>query len=492
MAVMRGIVGQTAVGAVEMEEYAKQMGRIAANAHMMQGSADTNIMKMSALAQFVVEAGGGTGGADAARSLVSLMTTPQKGARAKAFAKHGVDLYTDKSKTLLRPIDEIIKDSISKTGGSLPGLNEMWMDTLGAKSVKGLSSAYRDASGATSGTAAEKDAAGRKAIDAALDKYMKAQLDAATEQKNIADHQKSIAAKAQDFQNNLDRIVSVTATQLIPPLERAAPSAIKIAEAFAKVAGWAAENPGKAILAAFVMSIARAGVESRIREQIERWFAGPGARRMPGGSPLGAGPGADTGGGGPLMLSPPGQLNRSNPRGFRAAIKGGGIGAGFNALVGGAMGYSAGAGVDAMAGSQSSGLFSMIGAGAGAGAAYGPWGALIGGGLGALGAIPKLLDEAIPVLKGGGYKFGEKVAGGSDGDAYDRMVAEYTKTHPGAAPGAGGAAGPPKIEAQIDHTQFSKAVGHEIRAALAQGVRISNINELRPPKVSGKGRDEET
>lgn len=476
VAVMRGIVGQTAVGAVEMEEYAKQMGRIAANAHMMVGPADKNIMKMSALAQFVVEAGGGTGGADAARSLVSLMTTPQKGARRKAFEKHGVSLYTDNTpgkRTQLRDITDIIKDSISKTGGDLPALNEMWMDVLGAKSVKGLSTLYREAAGGTSGTAAEKDAAGRKAIDQALDKYMRAQLDKATEEKNIAEHQRSPAAKAQQFQNNLDKIVSVVATKVIPPLESAAPSVLKFAEAMGRVAAWAADNPGKAIAAAFLLSLARAGIETLVRHKIERWFNGVGR----GGAPLFGGPGG----------APPGAIVPAGTLG--GAVRAGGASAAFNAAVGGLMGYSAGSAVDAVAGSQKQGLFSMIGAGAGAGAAYGPWGALIGAGGGALGALFKpggLIDEFAAVTKH--FTFGEKVAGGSSGADYDRMMAEYRKSHPGAV-GGGGAAGPPKITAEMDPTQITKALGDTMRSTTIR-VHVVNASDLKQtqPQVDPRGR----
>lgn len=485
VAVMRGIVGQTAVGAVEMEEYAKQMGRIAANAHMMEGQVDTNIMTMSALAQFVVERGGGTGGADAARSLNSLMTTPQKGARAKAFKRNNVELYTDKSQTKLRNIVDIIKDSISQTGGSLPKLNEMWMDVLGAKSVKGLSGAYGEAANATPGTAAEKDAAGRKAIDASLDKYMKAQLDKKAEDENIKAHRESNAAKAQMFQQNLDKIVATMAQRVIPALENLAEPALKVADGLARMVAWSAENPLKAVSIALFAGIVRAAAESAARLALERTLGGAGRGAGAGSSIItgGGGGGIVSGRGGSIRQRVNGVLAPGSAAGALMAVGGG--------LVGGMSGLSAAQAAGAQSGSLG-GMSAQIGAG-------GIGGLLMGGPLGALvgltvGSASTIHDNVTGTM--GGYDAAwEGVKSFFSGDGFfqgmnrqldKNAYAEADKR--AASPQATG--GPLQVKAEVDQTPTVQAVNG--LASRTLNVNVTNFpapgSDGVPPRVDSAGR----
>lgn len=265
IAVMRGIVGQTAVGAVEMKDYATQLGRVAAGAQKFEGDIGENILKFSAMTQLNIESGGATSAADAARGTAAFVNTLGKGARINAFRKAGVQVFSDKEETTHRDPFEIIKDSFRATGGNIPQLSTMFMDVLGRKTITGLTGAFKDAGGGEAGIAA---------VEKSLDRYMKAQLDAATETKNNADIQASAAAKAVRFQNELDKIVSVTANDVMPAFQRLAPVALKAADAFGGLVQFTAENPGAAITAAIVASIARAGLESAARAGIERAFTG--------------------------------------------------------------------------------------------------------------------------------------------------------------------------------------------------------------------------
>jgi hypothetical protein len=217
------------------------------------------------MTQLNIESGGATSAADAARGTAAFVNTLGKGARIKAFEKAGVDIFADKEKTIHRDPFEILKDSFRKTGGNIPKLSNMYMDVLGRKTITGLTGAYKSAGGGEEGI---------KAVEQSLNRYMKAQLDAATEAKNIADIQASTAAKAQRFQNNLDKIVSTTANDLLPALESAAPVVLQLSKAFGGLIGWVIENPGKAILGAILGSIARAGMESAFRTAIDNLFKG--------------------------------------------------------------------------------------------------------------------------------------------------------------------------------------------------------------------------
>lgn len=81
-------------------------------------------------------------------------------------------------------------------------------------------------------------------------------------------------SKAQVFQNQLDKIASGMATKLMPSLERLAPLVLSAADGFAKFVAWTIDNPGKAVAAALVGSIARAQIDTVIRAGIENLMKG--------------------------------------------------------------------------------------------------------------------------------------------------------------------------------------------------------------------------
>jgi hypothetical protein len=273
--VMRGIVGQTAVGAVEMKDYAAQMGRVAANAKAFQGDVSQNILTLSALTQLSIAEGGATSGADAARSIGAFANTTSKGQRIRAFQKHGVKLFNAEG-TQKRPILDIIKDSLVASKGNIPAMTEMWADTLGQKPIKGMINAYNKAGGGG------KDGPGVKAAMALLEPYKNAQLDKETERKNLEDYQATRAAKAQRFQNQLDIITDSLASRIIPAFEQLAPLALQIAKAFGNFVAWATENPGKVIAMAISYAIGRALTESFFRTLLEGTIKSGIGRRIAG------------------------------------------------------------------------------------------------------------------------------------------------------------------------------------------------------------------
>lgn len=270
LSVMRGIVGQTAVGAVEMKDYASQMGRIAANAKQFQGNAATNILELSALTQLSIAEGGATSGADAARSIAAFANTTSKGARINKFKKLGVDVFNEQG-TQKRPILDIIHDSLIASKGNLKDFTDMWADTLGQKPLKGLVNAYNLAGGGEKGWAAAKEK---------IAPYMRAQMTEDVEKRNVSDYKKTAEAKAQDFQNKLDKITESLASKLLPAMEELAPLALSIAKAFGNFVAWATENPGKLVALAISASIGRALTESVFRAALERIIKSAAGRQI--------------------------------------------------------------------------------------------------------------------------------------------------------------------------------------------------------------------
>lgn len=270
---MRAIIGQTAIGSVEMPDFASQMGRIAANANKFGGSKAKNIQSMSALAQLALESGGASSAADAARSVAGFAQTFSKPARLAEFKKQGIDVFTDKSHTKLRDPIELIKDAFRKTKGDIPKLASLFKDVIGQKPVTALGQAYTGAGGGEKGITA---------IDAAFDRYRKAMITGEAEQQNMNDWLESTGGKAQRFQNQLDEIAEKATSKLIPALEDAGPGLLKFAELVGKLSTWVVENPKMAIAGAISASIMRAGLESTLRSGIERLILGAGGERAAG------------------------------------------------------------------------------------------------------------------------------------------------------------------------------------------------------------------
>jgi hypothetical protein len=297
--VMRTIIGQSAEGAVDMPDYASQLGRVAAGAFKFEGDRGRNIAALSALTQISMERGA-TSAADAARSTGSFVSTLGKGARLKEFEKAGVRVYSDdtlkdgkvvagEKRTQLRPLEEIIKDSFKATGGNIPQLGRMYMDVLGRKGVESLGAEYQSAGGGEAGLAA---------IQKVFDRYMKATISKDVEQKNIEDIKNSPAGKARAFQERLDTVIAKMTTELTPALEKMADPAIKVANAFASMAKFVAENPFKSLSIALTLAVTRAFAEMKLRSVLEGAINRSGSSMIPGG-----GFGSPGGGGGGTALA---------------------------------------------------------------------------------------------------------------------------------------------------------------------------------------------
>lgn len=263
--VMRTIAGQGKLGAVEISDMAVQMARIAAAASNFSGDRSTNIKQFGALAQIARAEGGAPSAAEAARSMGGFANTLKKGARIKAFAKEGIDVFTDDTKTQLKDPIELIKASLLATGGDLQRMNALFMDVVGARTVFGLQKTFTGAGGGQTGI---------EAVDKQIGRMMRAQMSKDEVKESAEKASNTDAARAAKFQNKLDQVSQGVMAKLVPALERAEPAILKFAETIGNVTTWAVENPKTAIAAAISMSLARAGLETVLRSGIERLLLG--------------------------------------------------------------------------------------------------------------------------------------------------------------------------------------------------------------------------
>ena len=266
LAIMRALAGQGKLGAVEMSDQAKYLARAAAAGPQFEGSVAKNIETMGILAQLARQRGGAASAAEAFTAVSGFTTTFKKNARRGEFEKAGISIE-GKGGMLRDPI-AIMKEVIAKTGGDVTAMNKMFMDVRGAKPMEAVANIYRQAGGGK---------AGERAVAAEFERLAAASMDTAEVERAFGERMKDTDSKAQVFQNKLEDMAGRMMTSVIPAFERLAPSLITVGDAFGKLVSWAAENPGKAITAAIVGSIAKAAIGETIAGSLKALIGGGGA-----------------------------------------------------------------------------------------------------------------------------------------------------------------------------------------------------------------------
>lgn len=267
MAFLRVLSAQGKIGAVEMEDQAKRLPMLTASAGKFGGDRMKVLTELAALTQISMDASATPAQAFTSMSRIgTTLTTPARIAEFNAaIGKDKTQQVLFDEKGDLKDPMAIIKASVIAAGTgpeSQAKLHKMWANILGAKGPEVVASAYRQAGGG---------AAGEAAVDAVLSKYMKSNALSPEATKIMNEDRKAgMKAKGQDFQNNLDKIVSVSAKELVPAFQELAPLALSAAKALGGVVAWAAANPGKAVLAGFAVAGMRAAAESAIRASVEQ------------------------------------------------------------------------------------------------------------------------------------------------------------------------------------------------------------------------------
>jgi hypothetical protein len=304
-AVMKSIAGQGKMGAVEIKDLATQMAKLGAGSTAFEGDASENIALMGAFAQLARSKGGATSANIAAGSVSSMVNTLKTPARMKAFKEEGIDVV-NKETGMLRNPQQILMAALAKTGGDPERLKKMYANVQGARAIEGSAQTFRAARAdvlAKGGTQEDATAAGLKAVAAEFDELKKVAMGEGEIRESLNRALQSQSAKAQQFNNRMDDVVGNLQAKMAPALERAAPALIKLADIASSWVAKAVDNPGKAIVAVIVASIAKAGIETAISSGIASMFkraAASAAIPVPG---TGAGAGAAVPGGRALPVA---------------------------------------------------------------------------------------------------------------------------------------------------------------------------------------------
>lgn len=256
--VMKVIAAQGQLGAVEIKDLAAQMAKLSAASTSFGGDKEKNVEKMGALVQLARQMGGASSSTQAATSVAGFVNTLKTKQRIKEFDKYGVETY-DKEGKIIDPF-KIMVESLKKTGGDPMKMKDMWKNVVGSKPVEAISTIYKDAE-------AKKKGSGEQAAYDKLAEFMKPMSEGQINS-NVATAMETTQSKAQLFQNQLQKIADSMAERVLPQLEKLGPKVLEVVEALSKIVGFAAENPGQAIVMAITGSIAKAAIGNVLQESI--------------------------------------------------------------------------------------------------------------------------------------------------------------------------------------------------------------------------------
>lgn len=296
-------------GAFELRDMASTFPELASAAQRAGMKGVSGMKTLGGLAQISRSATGS--GAEASTALqMALGKLIQEGASlesGKALGGKKVSVFNGEKVGLkhegsLRDVKEILADVISQSGGNLAQLQDVF-DARGIRAVSPLISTFSNTAAATKGTAAEKTAAGRKAVLDAI-------TDAANAAGNYADLQRDAADATKNSSVALDKLTAeLTAsvqrelvpvlTDLSPKLKDAIPPLVEVVKRLGEFAAFLAKNPlegiGAIVLGKITADLAAARIGSAVRETLTRMLGGnappvPTPEGMPPGLPSGSKP----------------------------------------------------------------------------------------------------------------------------------------------------------------------------------------------------------
>lgn len=283
--VMRMIAGQGKVGAVEIKDLAVQMAKLAAASTAFGGDAQANLEFMGGLAQMARATGGAASATQAATAVAGFVNTLKTPARLNAMISAGMkreDVY-DEAKNIRAPQD-IIKRALTATQGDPMAFKKIFANVVGARAVEPAAVEYRTAfATAKKGGADDKAAntAALAAVDALFAKFTKP-ISEKEMGESASKSMETTAARVQIFNNMLAATSEKLQAKLLPALEKAAPSILKLADMFVSLVSFAVENPGAAITSAIVASIGKAAIGAAASSAVTKLIEGA-AGKMTGG-----------------------------------------------------------------------------------------------------------------------------------------------------------------------------------------------------------------
>jgi hypothetical protein len=266
--VMTAVAQQGSMGAIEMRNLVDGMSELGGATRSFQGGPARILKSMGGLAQMALQRGGAGSPEEAVTAVARFATDIPE--HAKEFQKQGIGIYTDASHTQLRAPEQILADMLTKTGGDLGKMGDLF-GVRSQKVARGLSPLYtqaeRENAALPASQRAAKGTAGKKAILAEFEKF------AGATRSN-----EELAAQAGSRLEDPDLQIKEATKQFNAAVgEQLAPVAVEAAQNFSKFTPQVAEGTrALSMFVAFVASNPLAGIGSIVGAAIAKDIAGAG------------------------------------------------------------------------------------------------------------------------------------------------------------------------------------------------------------------------
>lgn len=279
-AVMRVLGGQAKTGAVSMRELPGSMVKLTSVARDFALSPETSkifadqgvttkvgqaVSTMGVLAQMAKFRGGATSASTATQAAMAFLRDTTTHSELSRWTAVGLNPFADAKHTQIKDPKRLIMEALDYSGGSLDKLSNIMPNRQSRMIPKAFLGAYNDAGGGE---------AGLKAVSDQYDKIAKSGVSVKEEQDSFDLAMKETVPKVQQFENKLQDTAEKISGKVLPVFEKLEPVILELTEKFGNMVAWAADNPGKAIVGAIVMSIGRAGLENALRTVIETTIKG--------------------------------------------------------------------------------------------------------------------------------------------------------------------------------------------------------------------------
>jgi hypothetical protein len=271
MKIMDAMAGQSKIGSIEMNDLAKEMGKLMSATANFKGDIGDLAADMGAMAQTAI-AGGASSAPEAMTALMRFADDlVQRGAASPAYKKAGIDVFEREMiggkevRGALKSPLEIIKQVVGGTKGDIAKIQSMF-GIRAKKAVDPFARIYREAEAKEAGT-------GIGAIEKRFEQFRAVSLSAEQRQEAAMNRRSQADRDLErvriEFNDAIGQQLLPVITKMIPKFTELVPALTKILKGAVKLGEWFVDNPflgiGGIIAASVAKDVASAGIGAAIR-----------------------------------------------------------------------------------------------------------------------------------------------------------------------------------------------------------------------------------
>lgn len=268
--VVAALVGQGAVGAIEIKDLATQFAGLAASSNKFAGTRPDLMKKMGAIAQAARQRGGAESAAEAVTATAHFGADLTSASAQKRLAAIGVNVFSDKSHQQIKDPEEVMVDLLNKTKGNLTTIGGI-LGLRGVKAAQGFSPLWNEGEKAGKG-------GGEKAVRGEFKRLLDAQMSAGDAElrakSRLADEDIRAKEALKEFNAVVGSRLIPAITELVPKFEEMIPKLADLASAATNLATSFLANPYEGIgvlIAGYIAAdLASAGIGAAVTAGITK------------------------------------------------------------------------------------------------------------------------------------------------------------------------------------------------------------------------------